>query len=68
MVVTRADSARALNHVLESVKSNRSESGLKASLLRKGISDIHDLINDDIIDTLQFFVSEDSAALRDVNR
>jgi hypothetical protein len=68
MVVTRADSARAFNHVLESVMSNRPESELKASHLRKGISDIYDLINDEIIDTLQFFDYNDSATLCDVNQ
>jgi hypothetical protein len=58
MVVTRSDSAGAFNRVLDSVMSNRPESEFKASLLREGISDIHDLItgNDEIIGTLQFLM------------
>jgi hypothetical protein len=70
MVVTRADTDGAFNHVLDSVMSNQPKSGLKASLLREVILDIHDLItvNDEIIDTLKFFDTEDSTTLRDVNQ
>jgi hypothetical protein len=70
MVATRNESVEAFNHIIDKVIGNRPESGLKSSLQRDGIIDIHDLmtLNDDIINTLQYEDPDNSKILRDVNR
>jgi hypothetical protein len=70
MVATRTESIEVFNHIIDQVIGNRPESGLKASLQRDGITDIHDLmtLNDDIINTLQYADPDNPKALRDVNR
>jgi Reverse transcriptase (RNA-dependent DNA polymerase) len=70
MVATRTESIEAFNHVIDKVIGNRPESGLKSSLQRDGIIDIHDLmtLNDDIINTLQYEDPDNPKILRDVNR